>query len=282
MAPTLVSLLLLLLAGSPSAAPSVEVGLQASFLEDAGGSGEAEGSSASSPSLPPAGMPAFSATSVGPPPTVQGEPQPPTNFLDGILDFFQHYVLLVAVVGSLTLLLVCITCAVLITRQKHKASAYYPSSFPKKKYVDQSDRAGGPRAFSEVPDRAPEGRPDEALASSQQLQADILAATQNLKSPVKAAPGAGDGAVVVELKAQEEEEEEKKEVEQGEGSQEVDKEAQAPSAPAECSSMPGEPPCAAEAQEGLAVGEGPGEPDALPLLSEESEDPTGSPETPCV
>ncbi|XP_004718134.2 transmembrane protein 119 [Echinops telfairi] len=274
-APTLISLLLLLLAAAASGAPSV--GLQASFLEDAGGSGEAEGSSASSPSLPPAGMPAFSATSVGPPPTVQAGPQSPPNFLDGILDFFQHYVLLVAVVGSLTLLLVCVTCAALITRQKHKASAYYPSSFPKKKYVDQSDRAGGPRAFSEVPDRAPEGRPDEALVSSQQLQADILAATQNLKSPVKATPGAGDGAVVVELKAQEEAEE----AEQGEGGQEADKEAQAPGVPAECPDVPGVP-CAAGAQEGLAVGEGQGEPDALPLLSQEAGDPTGSPESPCA
>jgi hypothetical protein len=110
------------------------------------------------------------------------------------VDFFRQYVMLIAVVGSLTFLLMFVVCAALITRQKHKATAYYPSSFPKKKYVDQSDRAGGPRVFSEVPDRAPDSRPEEALDSSLQLQADILAATQNLKSPARAAPGSGEGA----------------------------------------------------------------------------------------
>ncbi|XP_008568019.1 PREDICTED: transmembrane protein 119, partial [Galeopterus variegatus] len=183
--------LLLLLGPMPVVAHSVPV--QAAFLEDAAGSGEAEGSSATSPSLPPPRT-TLSPTSVGPQPTLRAGPAPPSNFLDGIVDFFRQYVMLIAVVGSLAFLLMFTVCAALVTRQKHKASAYYPSSFPKKKYVDQRDRAGGPRAFSEVPDRAPDGRCDEALDSSQQLQADILAATQNLRSPARAGPGSGDGA----------------------------------------------------------------------------------------
>ncbi|NXP17522.1 TM119 protein, partial [Scytalopus superciliaris] len=104
--------------------------------------------------------------------------------LDGLVDFFKEYLLLVVVVGSLSFVLLFIICAAVIVRQKHKASAYYPSSFPKQKYVDERDKAGGPRAFSEVPDAAPEAEP---LDGSRQLQADILAAAQSLKSPPKAA-----------------------------------------------------------------------------------------------
>ncbi|CAH6778744.1 transmembrane protein 119 [Phodopus roborovskii] len=186
----LLSLLLLL---RPMPLVAYSVSLPATFLEDMGGSGEAEGSSASSPSLPPPRTPAFSPTSGSPQPTALEGPAPPTNLLDGIMDFFRQYVMLIAVVGSLAFLLMFIVCAALITRQKHKTTAYYPSSFPEKKYVDQSDRAGGPRAFSEVPDRAPDSRPEEALDSSQQLQADILAATQNLRSPARVVPGSAEG-----------------------------------------------------------------------------------------
>ncbi|XP_051017645.1 transmembrane protein 119 [Acomys russatus] len=191
MVPNLLLSLLLLVRPVPVAAYSVS--LPSSFLEDVGGSGEVEGSSASSPSLPPPRTPAFSPTSGGPKPTAPEGPAPPTNLLDGIMDFFRQYVMLIAVVGSLTFLMMFIVCAALITRQKHKATAYYPSSFPEKKYVEQSDRAGGPSAFCEIPDRAPDSRPEETLDSSQQLQADILAATQNLRSPARVVPGSGEG-----------------------------------------------------------------------------------------
>ncbi|XP_040299589.1 transmembrane protein 119 [Herpailurus yagouaroundi] len=266
--PRLLVSLLLLLRALPAVAYSVP--LQAAFLEDTGGSGEAEGSSASSPSLPPPRTPALSPTSLGPRPTPLAGPRPPTNFLDGIVDFFRQYVMLIAVVGSLVFLLMFIVCAALITHQKHKASAYYPSSFPKKKYVDQSDRAGGPRAFSEVPDRAPDGRSEEALDSSQQLQADILAATQNLRSPARAALGGGDGARM-EGKSEEDES----------GGREGGQEAQGRGVPVEKAEVPDEP-CAVGAEEALEAGQGQGESEAAPSSAQEARGPAGPPESPCA
>ncbi|XP_036759873.1 transmembrane protein 119 [Manis pentadactyla] len=263
--PGLVMSLLLFQRALPLAAHSVPA-----FLEDTGGSGETEGSSASSPSLPPPRTPALSPTSVGPQPTPLAGPKPPINFLDGIVDFFRQYVMLIAVVGSLAFLLMFIVCAAVITRQKHKASAYYPSSFPKRKYVDQSDRAGGPRAFSEVPDRAPDGRPEEALGSSQQLQADILAATQNLKSPARAAPGTGDGA---RMEGKREDEER--------GSQQEDREAQGCGVPAEKPEVP-EEPCPAVAEGFLVASEGQREPEAAASTAQEARQPAGPPESPCA
>lgn len=188
---------------------------------------------------------------------------PPTNLLDGIKDFFRQYVMLIAVVGSLAFLLMFIVCAALITRQKHKATAYYPSSFPKKKYVDQSDRAGGPRIFSEVPDRAPDSRPEEALDSSQQLQADILAATQNLRSPARAT-GSGDGA---------------RPVEGGSEDQAASSQEEAPAAPAH--GVP-EVSCSEEPEGAVTVSEGQGGPEGSSSLAQEPQEPVGSPEGPCV
>ncbi|XP_033076636.1 transmembrane protein 119 isoform X10 [Trachypithecus francoisi] len=270
-APSLLITLLLLL-GSVPTTDTRSVPLKAAFLEDMAGSGEAEGSSASSPSFPPPWTPALSPTSMGPQPTRLGGPSPPTNFLDGIVDFFRQYVMLIAVVGSLAFLLMFIVCAAVITRQKHKASAYYPSSFPKKKYVDQSDRAGGPRAFSEVPDRAPDSRPEEALDSSRQLQADILAATQNLKSPTRAALGGGEGARMVEGRGAEEEEK---------GSQEGDQEVQGHGVPVKTPEAQ-EELCSGVPEGVLVAGEGQGELEGSLLLAQEAQGPVHPPESPCA
>ncbi|XP_052611008.1 transmembrane protein 119 [Peromyscus californicus insignis] len=258
--------LLLLMRPVPVAAYSVS--LPATFLEDVGGSGEAEGSSASSPSLPPPRTPAFSPTPGTPQPTALEGPSPPTNLLDGIMDFFRQYVMLIAVVGSLTFLLMFIVCAALITRQKHKATAYYPSSFPEKKYVDQSDRAGGPRAFSEVPDRASDSRPEEALDSSQQLQADILAATQNLRSPARVVPGSGEGTKAGKGGSEDE----------VPSSQEGAQEAPVCGVAAEKLGVPDEP----EAEGAPAASEGQGGQEGSFSVAQESQGPASPPESSCA
>ncbi|NXF74596.1 TM119 protein, partial [Sclerurus mexicanus] len=189
--------LLALLAAAParSAAPR-----HPPVLPDTGGSGDGDEASATPPA-PPA-TPQLSPTAGG----VAGGPSAP-GVLDGLVDFFKEYLLLVVVVGSLSFVLLFIICAAVIVRQKHKASAYYPSSFPKQKYVDERDKAGGPRAFSEVPDKAPEAGAEEPLDGGRQLQADILAAAQNLKSPPKAPLANGARAEQDPPRRQEEEEE---------------------------------------------------------------------------
>lgn len=262
-------LLSLLLLMRPVPAVAYSVSRPASFLEDVVGSGEAEGSSASSPSLPPPQTPAFGPTLGRPLPTTLEGPAPPTNLMDGIVDFFRQYVMLIAVVGSLTFLVMFIVCAALITRQKHKATAYYPSSFPEKKYVDQSDRAGGPRAFCEVPDRAPDNRPEETLDSSQQLQADILAATQNLRSPVRVVPGSGEGTKPLKGGSEDEVPSSQEEAQEAPvcrvtAEETADVREESGSAEAEGS------PAASEGQEGCFS------------LAQESQGTTGSPESSCA
>ncbi|XP_052024408.1 transmembrane protein 119 [Apodemus sylvaticus] len=267
------SLLSLLLLARPAPGVAYSVSLPASFLEDVAGSGEAEGSSASSPSLLPPRTPPFSPTPGRPQPTALDGPVPPTNLLDGIMDFFRQYVMLIAVVGSLTFLVMFLVCAALITRQKHKATAYYPSSFPEKKYVDQRDRAGGPRAFSEVPDRAPDSRPEEGLDSSQQLQADILAATQNLRSPARALPGSGEGTKPAKGGSEEEEE--------VLGGQEEAQEAPVCGVTEEKLGAP-EESASAEAEGVPAASEGQWGPEGSLSLAPESQGAAGAPESPCA
>ncbi|XP_058707135.1 transmembrane protein 119 [Poecile atricapillus] len=173
-------LLLVLLAVAPAQAAAPRHRL---VLPDTAGSGDGDEASATLPAQPV--TPRVSPTVGDAPGTTVTNSSAP-GVLDGLVDFFKEYLLLVVVVGSLSFVLLFIICAAVIVRQKHKASAYYPSSFPKKKYVDEQDKSGGARAFSEVPEKAPEAGAEEPLDGSRQLQADILAAAQNLKSPHKA------------------------------------------------------------------------------------------------
>lgn len=200
-------LLLVLLAVAPAQAAAPR---HRPVLPEPAGSGDGDEASATLPAQPV--TPRISPTVGDAPGTTVTNSSAP-GVLDGLVDFFKEYLLLVVVVGSLSFVLLFIICAAVIVRQKHKASAYYPSSFPKKKYVDERDKSGGARAFSEVPEKAPEAGAEEPLDGSRQLQADILAAAQNLKSPPKAP--LANGARGEHNSPQEEEEEEEEEEKEG-------------------------------------------------------------------
>ncbi|XP_020387483.1 transmembrane protein 119 [Rhincodon typus] len=102
-----------------------------------------------------------------------------------IMDFIKKYMNLFIIGGVLLILLVVIVCAIVLVRLNYKASAYYPSSYPKKKYVNEQDKGGSTKTFDEIPEKVN----DEPGEDSKQLETDILTVTHNLK---KKAPTKGE------------------------------------------------------------------------------------------
>ncbi|KAG8455694.1 hypothetical protein GDO86_001765 [Hymenochirus boettgeri] len=120
------------------------------------------------------------------------------NILDSITQFLKEYKLLAIVVGTLIVVFIVMVCGAVIMSHKQKASAYYPASFSQKEYVNQNDKCGGTKAFNEIAEKAQDAKPEEVMDSTKQLQADILNAAQNLKSPTKG------GSIKEEQKIQDE------------------------------------------------------------------------------
>ncbi|NXX75166.1 TM119 protein, partial [Urocolius indicus] len=144
-----------------------------------GGSGDGEDTSATPPM---SGL-----ATPGPGPTLQdaggtavSDGSAPGGLLDGLLGFLKEYTLLLAVLGSLAFVLLFIVCAAALLRHSHKASAYYPAAFPSHKYVDERDKSGGSRPFSELQDAAPGV---ERPRNHGGLRDDILAAAHSLRPP---------------------------------------------------------------------------------------------------
>ncbi|OCU01669.1 transmembrane protein 119 [Xenopus laevis] len=122
------------------------------------------------------------------------------NIFDRITKVLKEYMLLAIVVGTLIILLIFVMCGAIIMSHKHKASAYYPSSFTQKEYVNHNDKSGGTKAFNEIPEKAQDAKAEEVVDSSKQLQADILSAAQNLKSPAKGGSSKEEHKIQEELK----------------------------------------------------------------------------------
>ncbi|KAE8634205.1 hypothetical protein XENTR_v10002228 [Xenopus tropicalis] len=122
------------------------------------------------------------------------------NIFDRITKFLKEYMLLAIVVGTLIILLIFVVCGAIIMSHKHKASAYYPSSFSQKEYVNHNDKSGGAKAFNEIPEKAQDAKAEEVVDSSKQLQADILNAAQNLKSPTKGGSSKEEHKIIEEPK----------------------------------------------------------------------------------
>ncbi|XP_067263014.1 transmembrane protein 119b [Chanodichthys erythropterus] len=108
------------------------------------------------------------------------------SFLDQVVDFLQENHLPIIVISTLLLLILTILCSAAILSRRHKVSTYYPCAFPSKMYVDERDKTGGVRFFNEVPEIANTSSSEEPVNSAKQLQEDIMQATKNLRTPVKA------------------------------------------------------------------------------------------------
>lgn len=107
------------------------------------------------------------------------------SFLDQLVDFLQENHLPIIVITTLLFLIITILCSAAILSRRRKVSTYYPCAFPSKMYVDEQDKNGGARFFSEVPEKANTSSSEEPVNSARQLQEDIMLATKNLRTPIK-------------------------------------------------------------------------------------------------
>lgn len=127
-----------------------------------------------------------------PPSAVQVE----TDLLSQAVSFLEENMLLILVSCSLLILTFLIVCGAVVMSHRRKVNAYYPSSFPSRMYVDQRDKAGGAKLFNEVPERAAPEQQAEKLDSHKELQAAIMKAAKNLRTPSKTAAEATSGSTV--------------------------------------------------------------------------------------
>ncbi|XP_062890396.1 transmembrane protein 119b [Mobula hypostoma] len=105
-----------------------------------------------------------------------------------IMKFISQYMVFIIIIAATLVLLLIVVCTVIFTKLR-KGSAYYPSSFPTKKYVDEQDKRGSSKNFEEVTGMVSGEPREDTVDSTEQLQSDILSANHNLK---KKAPSKGE------------------------------------------------------------------------------------------
>ncbi|XP_026875882.1 transmembrane protein 119b [Electrophorus electricus] len=119
--------------------------------------------------------------------TVEEEdPQIKRYLLTEVVDFLQENLFLILVITCLLVIIIFLICSAVVLSQRRKTSSYYPCSFPASMYVNEMDKMGGMRLFSEVPEKVSGGLVEEPVCSANQLQEDIILATRNLRTPTKA------------------------------------------------------------------------------------------------
>ncbi|XP_076867423.1 transmembrane protein 119b [Brachyhypopomus gauderio] len=119
--------------------------------------------------------------------TVEEErPQFKRHLLTEVVDFLQENLFLVLVVTCLLVVIIFLVCSAVVLSRRRKTSAYYPCSYPADMYVNKTDKTGGVRLFSEVPEKAAGGLVEGPANSAKQLQEDIILASRNLRTPTKA------------------------------------------------------------------------------------------------
>nr|XP_057920793.1 transmembrane protein 119b [Doryrhamphus excisus] len=128
------------------------------------------------------------------------------EYLRKVVDFLEDNMLLILVLASLLFLIFLVACGAIVLSRRRRVNAYYPSSFPSKMYVDQMDKTGGARVFHELPEKAAPRQEIQPVDSHLQLQADIMKAAKNLRSPTKTGEVASipqdkpDGDVILDEK----------------------------------------------------------------------------------